>query len=76
MNVYFVPQIKIAIVLPSFLQTLKEPKETVQQFVMRVCHTTRDSEFGINVNNQNKDAVVRNLHLDGKEKSNKVCYRY
>lgn len=51
---------------------MKEPKETVQQFVMRLCHTTRDSEFGINVNNQNKDAVVRNLHLVGTKKRNPI----
>lgn len=44
----------------------------MQQFVMRLCHTTRDSEFGINVNNQNKDAVVRNLHLVGTKRRNPI----
>lgn len=39
---------------------------------MRLCHTTRDSEFGINVNNQNKDAVVRNLHLVGTKRRNPI----
>ena len=58
LNAYFVPQVNSAFARQTFHQTSQKPGETVQQFATRLKKAAKDCDFGIDADNQIRDAVL------------------
>ena len=58
LNSYFVPQVNSAFARQTFHQIAQRPGETVQQFATRLRSAARDCEYGNDVENQMRDAVL------------------
>lgn len=58
LNKYFVPQVNTAFARQSFYQISQNNGETVQQFVTRLRQTAKDCDFGADIANQLRDAVL------------------
>ena len=58
LNAYFVPQVNSAFARQTFHQISQKPGETVQQFATRLKKAAKDCDFGTDVDNQIRDAVL------------------
>ena len=58
LNAYFVPQVNSAFARHTFHQISQKPGETVQQFATRLNKAAKDCDFGTDVDNQIRDAVL------------------
>ena len=58
LNTYFVPKVDSAIARQTFLKITQKPGDTVQQFVTRLRHAAKDCDFGVDLSNQLRDAIL------------------
>ena len=58
LNTYFVPKVDSAIARQTFLRITQKPGDTVQQFVTRLRHAAKDCDFGVDLSNQLRDAIL------------------
>ncbi|XP_070576981.1 uncharacterized protein [Ptychodera flava] len=64
LNTYFVPQVNPAFARQTFHQVVQKQGETVLQFVTRLRKAAKDCNFGVDNDNQIRDAVLNKCLSD------------
>lgn len=64
LNAYFVPRLNTALARQSFYQITRNTGETIQQFVTRLRQAAKDCVFGVDGDNQLRDAVLSKCGSD------------
>ncbi|KAL1268570.1 hypothetical protein QQF64_033933 [Cirrhinus molitorella] len=64
LNAYFIPRVNTALARQSFYQVTQRQGETVQQFVTRLRQAAKDCDFGVDKDNQLRDAVLSKCSSD------------
>lgn len=64
LNAYFIPRVNTALARQSFYQIMQRQNETVQQFVTQLRQVAKDCDFGIDSDNQLRDAILSKCSLD------------
>lgn len=64
LNTYFVPQVNTAFARQTFHKLCQKQGENVQQFSTRLRQTARDCAFGVETDNQIRDAILSKCTSD------------